>query len=110
MFTLKQGREVNRLLKAECANYFDGDCLKLDCNCPQMISDSVICRYFENSVLPLNLELQHELFGAGYSKKCKRCEKKFVSKSRTVQYCDFCSGIIARENGRERKKKERDSK
>lgn len=110
MFTSKQGRDVNKLIKSECANFFDGDCILLECNCPQMISDGVVCRYFRDSVLPLNLELANELVGSGFTKRCKRCDKKVVSKSKTVQYCEFCSEIIAREKGRERLKRHRDSK
>lgn len=107
MFTSKQGREVKRLIKAECANYVDGDCIILDCNCPQMISEHIICNYFKNNVLPLDLELSQELTGNGFAKRCNKCQKKFVSKSRTNQYCDFCSKVVTREKARERQKKQR---
>ena len=107
MFTSKQGTKVNRLVKAECTNHFDGDCILLDCNCPLLISGDVLCNYFKNSVLPLDAELEQELSGDLVKKSCKRCYKKFFSKSNRVEYCEFCAKIVAREKGRDRKKLQR---
>ena len=53
--TPSQRRRCNRLIKRLCANYDDGNCLPLDegdgCVCVQMISLSIICKYFRNAVL-----------------------------------------------------------
>lgn len=53
--TPSQRRRCNRLIKKLCANYDDGNCLPLDegdgCVCVQMISLSLICKYFRNAVL-----------------------------------------------------------
>ena len=54
--TPSQRRRCNRLIKKLCANYDGGNCLPLDegdgCACVQMISLSLICKYFRNAVLP----------------------------------------------------------
>lgn len=46
----------NRLICWLCANYDNGNCLPLDegdgCVCVQIISLSLICKYFRNAVLP----------------------------------------------------------
>ena len=51
--TPSQRRRCNRLIKKLCANYDDGNCLPLDegdgCVCVQMISLSLICKYFRNA-------------------------------------------------------------
>ena len=58
--TPSQRRRCNRLIKKLCANYDDGNCLPLDegdgCVCVQMISLSLICKYFRNAVLPADKE------------------------------------------------------
>ena len=105
MLTSKQGRDVNSLVKRECANYFDGDCLILDCNCPQLISGDLLCNYFIEAVLPLDVVLEQELTGNGFKKACKECGKKFATKSKTGQYCGRCVQIVARKKDRERKKR-----
>lgn len=110
MFTSKQGREVNRLIKSDCANYFNGDCIQLDCNCPQMISGDVCCRYFESSVLPLDVTLEHELLGNRNWIHCKRCKGKFASKKANELYCARCKPLVAREKTRARVQKLRESK
>ena len=49
-----QRRRCNRLIRKLCANFDDGNCLVLDegdgCVCVQMISLSLICKYFRNAV------------------------------------------------------------
>ena len=64
--TPSQRRRCNRLIKKLCANYDDGNCLPLDegdgCVCVQMISLSLICKYFRNAILPADKELYAEIF------------------------------------------------
>ena len=53
----RQYRKARRLTH-ECCNYCDGNCLLLDdgeeCVCVQSISYSVLCRWFQAAVLPLD--------------------------------------------------------
>ena len=58
--------EVVSLIKAQCCNCYDGNCLLLDDGethiCPQIITPShIICRYFLESVLPGNKALMKRI-------------------------------------------------
>ena len=60
--TPKQSRSVNALVRRECCNYDNGDCILLDCTCPQTITYShIICKWFKTAVLPLDKELYIQL-------------------------------------------------
>ena len=54
--TPAQRARCNRLIRRLCANYDGGNCLPLDddegCVCVQMISYSLLCKYFRRAVLP----------------------------------------------------------
>ena len=61
--TEAQLRRARRLIRSLCANCNGGNCLLLDdgyepCPCPQMLTCSVLCRYFRAAVLPADRELQ----------------------------------------------------
>jgi hypothetical protein len=92
-----QANKIKELIKKHCANYMNGNCILLDTTCPQMgCMYSVLCKYFINSILPLDKKLYKELLeGAGeetglYDKVCKKCNKHFTSDKKTEQYCDKC--------------------
>ena len=59
-----QYRKVRRLTH-ECCNYCNGNCLLLDdgeeCVCVQSISYSLLCRWFQAAVLPLDAALYAEI-------------------------------------------------
>ena len=63
-----QSRRVNTLVKKECCNCDKGNCILLDdgdeCVCPQLISYSLLYKWFKIAVLPLDKELYAELFKA----------------------------------------------
>lgn len=63
----RQYRKARRLTH-ECCNYCDGNCLLLDdgeeCVCVQSISYSVLCRWFQAAVLPLDAALLCRTNGA----------------------------------------------
>ena len=40
---IKQANKIKELIKKECANYMDGKCILLECNCPQM--GCMYCRF-----------------------------------------------------------------
>jgi len=82
----QQANKIKELMKKHCANYIDGQCILLDTNCPQMgCMYSVLCKYFINSVLPLDKKLYKELLPDAeetsglYNKVCKYCNKQFTS-------------------------------
>ena len=104
---IKQANKIKELIKKECANYVGGNCILLDTTCPQMgCIYSVLCKYFINSVLPLDKELYKELLeGAGeetglYTKQCKLCKKQFTTDKKNVLYCDKCKDKRRKETRR----------
>ena len=87
------------LLRTECANYYDGECVMLDTKCPQCHSDSLICSWFRDAVLPLDKALHAELTGIGNVQKCESCQRPFKPVSNRAKYCEECAV-------RERKRRE----
>lgn len=90
----------SKLAEKNCANLISGKC-QGEKRCPVFncsINKGLRCPYFEESVLPVDGELQeaysvHVLGqGANYSsKKCKGCNKIFKTDNYRVQYCgDYC--------------------
>ena len=77
--TPDQLRRVKALIKNQCCNYDDGDCLLLDCPCPQMITYSLICKWSKTAVLPNNKELYIQLIKSvntkGSSRRGSRAER-----------------------------------
>ena len=58
--------KVVSLIKAQCYNFYDSNCLLLDDGeahiCPQLITPShIVCRYFLESVLPENKALMKRI-------------------------------------------------
>ena len=76
--TPTQRRRCNRLIRKLCANYDDGNCLALDegdgCVCVQIISLSLICKYFRNAVLPADKELCADIYKI-HTGPCEICGK-----------------------------------
>ena len=75
--TEAQLRRARRLIRSLCANCNGGNCLLLDdgyepCPCPQMLTCSVLCRYFRAAVLPADRELQAEVM-ADSRRRCREC-------------------------------------
>ena len=60
-----QSRKVNSLVRRECCNCDNGHCILLDdgdeCVCPQLISYSLLCKWFRIAVLPLDKLLRRVL-------------------------------------------------
>lgn len=98
------------LIRRECCN-LDGDgyCLPLDTKCPQMISESIVCKWFRNAVLPLDKELDAVLNNAANMKKCERCRRLFVPTSNRAKYCVECAGEVRRAKEARRKREARAS-
>ena len=108
--TPSQRRRCNRLIKRLCANYDDGNCLPLDegdgCVCVQMISLSLICKYFRNAVLPADKELYADIFRQR-TYHCVECGAAFVPNSNRQKYCPACSKRVHRRQKNESERKRR---
>lgn len=89
--TPPQSRKVNALVRRTCCNYDNGNCILLDdgdeCVCPQLISYSLLCKWFRVAVLPADRLLYAELYQTGDKKKCTECGAFFASTSNSVKYC-----------------------
>ncbi len=99
--TPKQSRWVNKLIRKECCNFDNGNCILLDnvdlCICPQNITYShIICKWFKSAVLPIDKDLYNELTKLKNLKRCANCGKSFVSNANKTKYCDNCRIIVRR--------------
>lgn len=109
--TPPQSRKVNSLVKKECCNCDNGHCILLDdgeeCVCPQLISYSLLCKWFQIAVLPLDKLLYAEIFKTEDKKCCTECGAFFASTSNSVKYCPNCRKRITRRQAAERMRKRR---
>lgn len=92
--TPAQFRRVKTIIKNQCCNYCDGECILLDCTCPQTITYSLICKWFKNAVLPNDKELYINLIKPAETKKCTVCGTEFIPTGRRAKYCDNCRKIV----------------
>ena len=94
----RQSRKVNTLVKKECCNCENGNCILLDdgdtCVCPQLISYSLLCKWFRIAVLPLDKLLFAELYHTDDMRKCIVCGASFASKSNSVKYCPIAASAL----------------
>ena len=99
------------LAKKSCCNCDKGKCLLLDdgeeCVCPQLISYSLLCKWFRTAVLPLDKELYAELLKAEDMRRCTVCGAAFASSSNHAKYCPDCRKRITRKQTAERMRKRR---
>lgn len=106
--TPSQRTRCNRLIRRLCANFDNGNCLPLDegdgCVCVQMISLSLICKYFRNAVLPADKELYAEIFRQR-TYHCAECKAAFVPNSNRQKYCPSCSRKVHRKQKNESARK-----
>ena len=107
-----QSVRANTLIRELCANFDDGYCLLLDngydpCPCPQLISNSLVCRYFRTAVLPSDRELCGEIVGQLPRWRCCICGKSITRTSNAVKYCKVCAARQRRKKDTERKREKR---
>ena len=83
--TPPQKRRASGLIRRECCNCEDGNCLALDdgdtCACPQMISFSVCCKWFRWAVFAAGQDAgSGDLPGQGLETLCgvRRCVRPEV--------------------------------
>ena len=100
--------DMRELARRNCIN---GKCLLLDdgdeCVCPQLISYSLLCKWFCVAVLPADKLLYAELMNTEDKKRCTECGAFFASSSNSVKYCPECRKWITRRQAAERMKKMR---
>ena len=106
-----QRKQVGALIRRECCNCEDGNCIVLDdgdtCTCPQMVSFSVCCKWFRWAVLPLAGTLEAEIFRDKDLKRCEVCGGVFVPKSNRAKYCPGCAARVHRRQKTESERKRR---
>ena len=108
-----QARRVRQMIRRLCANCDGENCLLLDdgdpCVCPQLITPSLICKYFRAAVLSEDQELQTALLHRCDAKRCESCGALFVPASNRGKYCPLCAVLEKRKKTRERVRRHRAS-
>lgn len=111
--TEKEVRRIRKLVTQRCANYDpDYSCLPLDCECVMLgkaFCGNAMCRYFRESVLPNDPELNATLQNTA-AKRCKHCGKSFPAKGRQMYCSDSCRDAAQRKKTAERVRKHRRKK
>jgi len=104
----RQFRRAKRLIPQLCANYDGGNCLPLDdgdaCLCPQLITRTLICKYFRAAVLPSDRVLWTRIMAEQPVKSCRVCGAPVFSPSNAAKYCPACAARERRRRDRERKR------
>ena len=107
----KQYHEAKSLIKNLCCNYDNvtGNCWLMDGTCPQMISQSLICRYFRDVLLEdkAGKALKAEIMQEDYVKTCAVCGRPFRALSNRAKYCNKCANEAKTKQATERKRKQR---
>ena len=100
--TTEQSRKANSLIKQWCANYDAAlnNCIALDDGtapgCPQMLTHSLLCKYFKNAVLPTEPGLEVQIMRTREIAKCSKCGAPIAKTSNRRKYCDDCAKAIHR--------------
>lgn len=110
-------RDIRHLVTDMCANYDNHykECLPLDGACYMFCiayTNSPLCKYFRNAVLPLSPELEAVFDGGGKSalKECKFCGGGFVPTGRQAYCSEGCEQKGRRRDTTERTRKYRQKK
>jgi hypothetical protein len=107
-------KKASRLIADLCANYYQGSCLPIDCDCAQVNSleslkeGKCICLYFAKAVLPADKELYRAITNNRTDQKtCIRCRGRFTPANNRQQYCLACRDAARRKNDAARKRQNR---
>ena len=105
--------KVRNLVRKRCCNFVDGNCIRLDgiepCPCPQLITRSMICKWFRTAVLPGAPGLEQEILQRGERKHCVECGAVYYSASNRSKYCSSCAAKIKRRQQAEYARRKRAS-
>ena len=110
--TKTQAAKVRRQIRASCCNYYEGNCLLLDeryepCPCVQMITQSLICKWYRCAVLPGDKSLNSEILLQKGGKLCAECGTPFYPLSNGAKYCEACSAAVKKRKTAARQKRYR---
>ena len=116
--TGREKQEIRRLVKTMCANYDEKyKCLPVNGDCYMFYgygyTNTAMCKYFRNAVLPLNPELERVLTGGTVieTKPCGLCGKEFPLNGRQTYCSEKCAKTNRRKsvakNVREHRKRKR---
>lgn len=98
--TKSQLAKIKTLIRHRCCNCVDGNCILLDdgepCPCPQLLTYSLICKWFRRAVLPDSPALQNEIVLHKGKKLCAECGRGFIPASNRAKYCPDCAKIVRR--------------
>ena len=98
--TPQERRAIRKLVTGRCANYnSEYGCLPLDCECPMLgicFTNSAMCRYFREAVLPNDPELEAAL-QALPTRRCQHCGKPFPVNGRRAHCSDNCAEASRKE-------------
>lgn len=113
--SVKNYNKLKNLIAEHCSNYADGNCLPLNCVCPQILNcetRKVICHYCRDVLLydTAFKEIKAELTDTQKNedkKKCAICGSLFIGKGRAKYCCDECRQKAQREQQAKYQKKYR---
>ena len=109
--TGKEKRQIKKLVVSKCANYDkEYGCLPLDCECYMFgicYTNSALCRYFRESVLPEDKELD-AVFNHAPTVNCKLCGKPFLVDGKRVYCSERCATEARRQQTATRVRKHRE--
>ena len=106
--TAHQRKHANHIIRSYCSNYDDGSCILLDESpCPQILTKSLICRFFRYVLLEdqKGLLFKAEIFKRDTLKICSVCGSKYQSVGNRAKYCETCKKHIHLKQKAESKRK-----
>ena len=105
---------IRKLVKDLCANYdHEYGCLLLEDNCYMFygvaFTNTGMCKYFRNAVLPTDPALENILTGDGSveTRPCAVCGEDFPAYRKQAYCSDACAGKAQRKQQREHMRKKR---
>lgn len=119
---MKNINRIKKLIKSDCAGYHaeNNYCCTKDEACVFFGDNEKLssCIYFEEGILPLEVDLEFEYrqehqmavvhkIPVKTNSKCGRCNLYFEAASNRQNYCEKCKKIVKREQARLSMKKKR---
>ena len=106
--TPSQQPKVKALIRKRCCNYIDHNYILLDglepCPCPQLITRSLLCKWFLRAVLPGEKALYEEIILQKGQKLCAECGQAFIPGSNRSKYCPSCALSVRRRKEADRQR------
>jgi uncharacterized Zn-finger protein len=100
---IKVSTKLSDVIKNECANYYEGNCVLLDTACVQIDSPNslaegtVLCKYCDSVLLATHPELKLAIHSDSSQKICLYCKDHFFPKNNRQEYCDNCAALRKRQ-------------